>query len=110
MDILEKAMIIYDDVMDIAETSAMFNILAIAKYLKSLLLIQKNESEKALLLINDALASIQKTDNQSKIMYAIFEKTYLKIIKEKDVKSVDIETEELKLKDFSILLKRLIED
>ena len=80
LGINEKADAIYKDVEEQAEKSAMFNILMIAKYLiAELKLIQKKE-EEALIIVNDALAMIQKYANSAKILYVLYEKLYLKIV------------------------------
>lgn len=97
--IKEKASAIYKDIFETAEKSAMFNILCIAKYMQAKLELESNNTETALLLINDTLALIQKYDNQSKILFAIFEKLYIEIAKSEKINSIDIESEELKLND-----------
>ncbi len=90
----QKAEIIYRDVLENAEKSAMFNILSLARYFLAKLTVS---TEEALFLINDTLALIRKQDNQSKIMYALFEKLYIDIATTQEMTSVDIESEEQNL-------------
>lgn len=97
--IQEKAESIYNDISKISEESAMFNILCTAKYLQAKLKFDSKDTNAALLLTNDALALIQKNDNQSKILYALLEKLYIEIVQTEEIPSVDIESEELKLED-----------
>ena len=75
----------------------MFNVLALARYFISILKISSGNTEEALILINDTLALIQKYNNQSKIIYALFEKLYIQTAKDLNISAVDIETEEQKL-------------
>lgn len=93
----EKAKIIYSDVLETAEKSAMFNITAVARYLKALLI-----KEEAPILVNDSLAAIQKYGNQAKILYALFEKLYI------DITDSDTEAEEQKLEPLKNSLKRIV--
>ncbi len=93
----KKALSIYTDVLETAEKSAMFNILALARYFISILKISSGSVEEALLLINDTLALLQKYNNQSKIMYVLFEKLYIQTAKDLNISAVDVETEEQKL-------------
>ena len=110
LGINEKAETIYKDVEEQAEKSARFNILMIAKYLiAELKLIQKKE-EEALIIVNDALAMIQKYANSAKILYVLYEKLYLKIVKDSNLTPVDIEVEEQKLSSYRDLLKRIVVD
>ena len=90
----EKAEIIYRDVLENAKKSAMFNISTLARYLLAKLIVS---TEEALILINDTLAVIKKQDNQSKIMYALFEKLYIDILKTQEITSIDIKSEEQNL-------------
>jgi len=103
----EKAQIIYDDVLQISDKSAMFNILAISKYLKAKLLIKMSKKDDALVLVNDSLSMIRKYDNQAKILYVLFEKLYIDIVKSGTVVPCDIETEENKLAPFVESLKKI---
>ena len=95
--IKQKAEAIYSDILEKAENSAIFNILALAKYFIAKLKISNNEIEEALLIINDTLALLQKYANQSKIIYVMFEKLFVDIVKDYDISAVNIESEEQKL-------------
>ena len=95
--ISQKACSIYQDVINTAEKSAMFNVLALARYFMTILDISSQKSEEAFMLINDTLALIQRYNNQSKIIYALFEKLYIQTAKESENSAVDIEAEEQKL-------------
>ena len=94
--IAKKAEIIYNDVLKRAETSAMFNIIMLAKYFIARLLL-KNSREEALLIINDTLALLQKSNNQAKIFYVLFEKLFIDTVKEYDISSINLDSEEQKL-------------
>ena len=100
--IQQKAISIYNDVLKTAEKSAMFNVLALARYFISILKISSGNTEEALILINDTLALIQKYNNQSKIIYALFEKLYIQTVKDSNLTAVDIESEEQKLLSINI--------
>ncbi len=106
--ISQKAESIYKDINEKAEKSAIFNILVLGKYLISKLKLETDAVEEALLLINDSLALIQKQNNQSKILYVLFEKLYIDIVKQKELSAVDLESEEQKLTDYSDSLKYLL--
>ena len=100
----EKAKAIYNDVLETAQQSAIFNITAAARYLKALI----STPEEALLLVNDSLASIQKFDNQAKIFYALFEKLYINIAEHEEISAIDIESEKQKLEALKDRLKRIL--
>ncbi|MCM1073940.1 MAG: hypothetical protein NC334_09050 [Bacteroides sp.] len=102
--IKEKAIAIYNDVLETADKSAMFNIRAAAKYFKALV----SAPEEALLLVNDTLAAIQKFDNQAQILYAMFEKLYIDIAEKEEITAIDIETEKQKLEPLNKNLKRIL--
>ena len=104
----EKAKAIYEDVQSYANVSALFNVLAMSKYYIALLALEQQDYEKATLIVNDVLAIIRKNDNQAQIMYAIFEKLYIAIVEAQGLTSVDVEAEELKLKNLNDSLKRLL--
>ena len=106
--IREKAEIIYYDVLQGSETSAMFNIIVLAKYFIAKLQLETGKPEEALLTINDTLAMLQKYDNQSAIMYTLFERFYIDIAKKQGLTSVDIDTEEQKLTPYQDKLKRIV--
>lgn len=104
----QKALSIYSDVLQYAEKTAMFNILAIAKFLLAKLKFHSSQTEEAFVLINDTLALIQKHDNQAQILYALFEKLYIDVVKTQGIASVDIETEEQKLFDLKEKLAKVL--
>ena len=97
MGIDKKAEAIYQDVLNKAENSAIFNIATLAKYFIVRLKVSRSETEEALLLINDTLALLQKNNNQSKITFVLFEKLFIDIVQEYEITSVNIESEEQKL-------------
>lgn len=97
MGIAKKAETIYQDVLHKAETSAIFNIMTLARYFIALLKMSRSETEEALLLINDTLALLQNSNNQSKITFVLFEKLFIDIVQEYEITSVNIESEEQKL-------------
>ncbi len=93
----EKAKMIYSDVLNTAEKSAMFNITCAARYFKALV-----SKDEALLLVSDSLAAIQKYGNQAKILYALFEKLYI------DIAEIDTDSELQKLEPLKDSLKRIL--
>ncbi len=95
--IKEKAEAIYKDVLEKSEKSAIFNILTLARYFMARLRISNSEIESALLIINDTLALLQKYNNHSKIIYALFEKLFIDTVKEQGISAVNIDSEEQKL-------------
>lgn len=101
--IKQKAAVIYKDVLEIAEKSAIFNILILARFFTVL----EDSSNKALLIINDTLAMLQKQQNQAKIFYALFEILYIKLAEEQEISAVDIESEQQKLEPLKNDLKLL---
>jgi len=108
LNITEKAEFIYKDVLKTAEESAIFQVLAIAKYLLALLKNSQAKPEESLLLINDTLAQLQKYDNQSKILYVLFEKLYIDLVRQHNIPSVDIESEEQKILIYTDSLKKIL--
>lgn len=95
----EKAESIYLDLLEKSETSAMFNMILLTKFFLAKLRLSQSEIEQALLLINDSLALIRKQNNQSKILYALFEKFYIDTVISQEITSVDVDSEEQKLID-----------
>ena len=95
--IKEKAELIYTDVVEKAETSAIFNILLLAKYFYAKLKIEQNNLEEALLEINNSLAMLQKFDNQAIILLALFEKLLIDTVEEYEISEIDIESDIQKL-------------
>ena len=57
----------------------------------------ENNIEEALLIINDTLAMLQKYNNQAKIIYILFEKLFIDIVKKEEITAVNIQSEEQKL-------------
>lgn len=106
--ITEKAEAIYEDVLQSAENSAIFNIIVLAKYFVAKLQISNQKPKEALLTINDALAMLQKYGNQAVVMYALFEKFYIDTVQEQGLASVDIESEQQKLAPYQDKLKRIV--
>ena len=105
----EKAESIYTDVLQDAEQTAKFNILVLVNYLIAKIKIKDKLPEEAMLIVNDMLALIQKNDNQAKMMYALFEKMYIDLVKEFNISNVDVELEEQNLESLqeklAVLLK-----
>ena len=95
--IAKKAESIYNDILERAESSAIFNIIMLAKYFIARLLLKNSREEEALLIINDTLALLQKSNNQAKIFYVLFEKLFIDTVKEYDISSINIDSEEQKL-------------
>ena len=110
MGIKKKAEAIYKDVLKTAEKDAIFNILALSKYLLSLLRFEEKDYDKSLKMINDALSLIRKYDNQSQILYALCEKQYIELEREKSGNSANLEIEERKLEFLREKLKRILQD
>lgn len=93
----QKAQSIYTDVLNKAEKSAMFNTLTLARYFAAKLKLASQKTDEAFLYINDTLAMLQKFNNQSKIIYALFEKLYIQAAQEQGFAAVDVESENQKL-------------
>ena len=108
MGIKQKAESIYKDVLKTAEKDAIFNILALSKYLLSLLRFENKDYKKSLKSVNDALSLIRKYDNQSQILYALCEKLYIDIEREKSDNSENLEIEEKKLEFLREKLKKIL--
>ena len=104
----EKAISIYEDVLMNSEKSAMFNMHALSKYFIAKLKLTSSSPEESLLLINDTLALIRRHNNQSKILFAIFEKLYLDIVISQEMTSVDAEAEKQTLISYKDSLKVLL--
>ena len=95
--LIKKASSIYLDIIEKSEHSAIFNILTLAKYFMAKLKLIENNIEEALLIINDTLAMLQKYNNQAKIIYILFEKLFIDIVKKEEITAVNIQSEEQKL-------------
>ena len=107
--VTQKAEAIYSDVLKTAETSAMLTILCVAKYLIAKLKVSQSKPEEALLLVNDALALLQKHNNSSVVLYVLFEKLYIDIAKAQTLASVDTDSEERKLTPYKESLARILD-
>ena len=105
-----KAESIYNDIIERSEKSAIFNTLIIAKYTKALLKISNNEPEEGLLLINDALATLQKLNNV--VLYTLFETLYIRTAKILELGNINIENEiqQLKIHTQNCQLNRITKD
>ena len=95
--IAKKAESIYNDILKRAETSAIFNIIMLAKYFIARLLLKNSREEDALLIINDTLALLQNRNNQAKIFYVLFEKLFIDTVREYNISSINLDSEEQKL-------------
>jgi len=97
MGISQKAEAIYTDVLEKSKNAAIFNIMLLAQYYITLLRIKENKLDEALLIVNDALALLQKYDNQAKILFVLFEKLLIELVKADELDTIDINSEEQKL-------------
>lgn len=75
--VYKKANVIFNDVLEKAESSAIFNIVFIAKYLIAKVKILTDDTENLPIVINNALSELQKHNNEAKIFFAMFEKLYI---------------------------------
>lgn len=105
--ITEKAMAIYSDVLENAEKSAMFNIVALSRYFLAKNHLSLKNSDEAALLLSNALALLLKFENQAKILFALVEKLYIDTVKSGNVVPCNIESEEMKLAPLKVALKAL---
>ena len=96
-----KAEAIYNDILSNAENKAMFGILLLSRYFMAKLYVTESKTEKAMLLINDSLAMLQKHQNKAKIIFALFEKLYIDTAKSANLASSNIDSEEQKLAAFN---------
>ncbi len=95
--LVKKAESIYQDILEKTESSAIFNIFILAKYFLARLKRTEGYIEESLLIINDSLALLQKFNNQAKIIYVLFEKLFIDIVKSENITAVNIQSEEQKL-------------
>lgn len=93
----EKAESIFYDILNSSDKNALFNTLLLSKYFIALLKLSKSQKAEALQLVNDALALLQKFDNQSRIMFVLFEKMFIDMVKEDETISIDLNIERKKL-------------
>ena len=92
-----KANAIYNDIYKKSENSAIFNLYMLVRYFKALENLSAGDIEGALLIINNALADIQKNNNNTKVFYAMFEKLYIKTALDYNISTVNINAEKQKL-------------
>lgn len=107
MGITEKAKVIYEDIVKIAEKSAIYNIALLAKYFIAKLNIKSGDVENAMMIINDVLAILQNDNNQAVLLYAIFEKLFIDLSESQGISEIDVESEKQKLSIISSNLSRL---
>ncbi len=97
LGILKKAHYILNDVFEKSENSAIFNINMFARYFIAKMYSSDNDYNESLLYINDALAILQKQNNQSLIFYIMFQQLFTDILKVSQNSLFDINNEEMKL-------------
>ncbi len=104
----KKAKKIIEDVLSISSQNAIFTVMLVSKYLMAKLLIKQAKAEEALVIINEGLKMINKYSNQAKILYALFEDLYIKIIETGTLIPCDIESEKLKISALKAPLLRIL--
>ena len=97
----QKANIIYNDILQKSENSAISSMTMIVRYLIAKDRLLSDDVEEALLIINNTLAELQRHHNEAKLFYAMFEKLYITVATEYKLPSVDIQSEQRKLKQIS---------
>ncbi len=100
MQIPQKALSIYNDVLEKAENKAIYNLVLLSKYFIAKLKIATSDYDDAILIINDSIALLQE-NNKSSLLYAIFEKLFVDLIQAHKMPSIDAELEIEKLKRLS---------
>ena len=60
-------------------------------------MLTNSRQEEALLIINDTLALLQKSNNQAKLFFVLFEKLFVDTVQEYDITSINIDSEVQKL-------------
>ena len=105
--ISQKAKSIYLDVLETSEKMAMFNIITLSKYFMAKLSI-KNNLDDSLMFISDALALIRKNNNDSKLLFTLFENLYIKTAQNNNLDFIDIESEEQKIVNYKEKLSILM--
>ena len=60
-------------------------------------MLTNSRQEEALLIINDTLALLQKSNNQAKLFFVLFEKLFIDTVQEYDITSINIDSEVQKL-------------
>ena len=99
--ISRKANYIYNDLLQKAEGSTIFNIIILVRYLIVKDKLLSDNVEEALLIINDTLAELQENKNEAKVFYAMFEKLYINIAVKYKLPAVNIQSEQRKLEQIS---------
>ena len=108
--IIPKAKAIYEDVLKTAEKSALFNIIVVTKYLMAKLLMTTSELDRALLLVNDALALINTYIEKDVILYIMLEKLYIELLQLQKKNQQIIDDELLQLVNYKGLYKKLLSE
>ena len=103
--ITEKAKAIYNDVIMQSENNALFNINIIAKYFLANL---QSNPEDALLIINQAYKAIGQNNNQALILYVLFKKLYIEIMRKNELTAANIQAEEQELEQYKESLKLIV--
>ena len=96
-DIFVKADAILHDVLEKAESSAIFNIVAAARYIIAKNKLRTGEVDEAMVLINDTLADIQNRDNVPQVFFAMFERLFIEVAEHQKLSSIDLSLEIKKL-------------
>ena len=60
-------------------------------------MLANSKQEDALLIINDTLALLQKSNNQAKLFFVLFEKLLIDTVQEYDISAINIDSEVQKL-------------
>ena len=97
LGIKEKANVIFNDILEKSQNAAIFNIIQLSAYYIARLKMESLDFEGALIIVNDALSSIQRFNNQAKIFYGLFEQMLIDILKAQKTTAINIENEEQKL-------------
>ena len=96
-----KADAILNDVLNQVETSAIFNVVVITRYIIAKHKLKLGEHEEALMIINDTLAEIQKRENQPQVFYAMFERLFIDVAEKYKIPSINLNIEIQKLLQLS---------
>ena len=99
--IVQKAEVIYNDILNKTENSAIFNIFVVARYLIALLKYNTSLQEEALNIVSDTLAILQKYNNTMMPVFVLLEKLFIEIVKSEGISSINLDSEEQKLAQIS---------
>ena len=88
-----------------SENNALFNINIIAKYFLANL---QSNPEDALLIINQAYKAIGQNNNQALILYVLFKKLYIEIMRKNELTAANIQAEEQELEQYKESLKLIV--